>query len=251
MNFFETTTTDQDKPQDAKQEKQEKPKRRIPIKKYIKKEKCEDETNDSIINTLKNTNPSGYTKPYGDDPETDSNFTETLDSMSNVMKGSVDVVKSLIPDQDLDTKKLRLRQYMRSRPLIQLGKNAVNPEFEKIDKMKESEIDSKLDSYDFFINQETTNVLSSAVINFACGSVDSWARLDGRFNKKCLEDESLKADIQDELSRFSSWISRPIRIISRLALNAVESFKETKTSQNLVGSASVEEILTNEKNDAL
>ena len=182
-------------------QKVEKPKRKIQIKKFTRRVKTEDEH-----------------EVAGQEPllgvETVQQEISTKSLLEEFPK---------LPVETLENKKARLAQYMRRGPL---ELNSKSIDLLKLESMKENMINAQLESYDYYQNQKTTDVLSDTLLLWSSSGIDKFSGLDGKFTKKCQEDETLKNDIADELSVYGYLISRPVRIISRLCLNFFQALRE-------------------------
>ncbi len=190
----------------------EKPKRKIPIKKFVK-QNVDNENDEKIEKT-------------------------PLEVTSFCV---AEIPKSFeLPTESLGNKKARLAQYMRRGPLEELNPKGID--LVKLESMKENIITAQLESYDFYQNQKTTDVLSDTLLLWSSSGIDSFTGLEGKFTKKCQEDETLKNDISDELSVYGYLISRPVRIISRLCLNFFQALKEPRVEKKtLPRGGSIEE----------
>ena len=175
----------------------EKPKRKIQIKKFVK-QNVDNENDEKIEKTEENSSSKSLLEEF---PK--------------------------LPTESLENKKARLAQYMRRGPLEELNSNSKSTsDLLKLETMKENIINAQLESYDYYQNQKTTEVLSDTLLLWSSSGIDKFSGLNGNFTKKCQEDETLRNDIADELSVYGYLISRPVRIISRLCLNFFQALRE-------------------------
>ena len=150
-----------------------------------------------------------------------------LEDVIDTSKSAYKTVSGLMPDISIDQKKARLKQYKRRPlPIDGLGQSTL-PEQVGIDKMSEKKIDAQLEMYESVYNAQTNSMITENILRFCTSQIDSFTSLGGNYVKKNMEDETLKADLEDELSVITYMLSRRVRIIARVCQNWFSAFTES------------------------
>ena len=156
-----------------------------------------------------------------------------LEDVIDTSKSAYKVASGLLPDISIDQKKARLKQYKRRPlPIDGLGQSTL-PEQVGIDKMSEKKIDAQLEMYESVYNAQTNSMITENILRFCTSQIDSFTSLKGEYVKKNMEDETLKADLEDELSVITYMLSRRVRIIARVCQNWFSAFTESVKASSI------------------